>query len=300
LRRSAAREKTKLIILFAILVIAGGVILAALLLRSGEGSRLEPESEQKGRILTTKTDSQEYKSASAKSFLEKKNSDKKELRKKHEEGREREWLVVIDPGHQEKADLSLEPIAPGASRKKVKVTGGVSGVVTGVPEHQLVLYLSIKLEKKLTESGVEVILTRKTSGVNISNKARAEIANQVKADLFIRIHANGSLNSSERGILTLYPAKTTWTSSIYPLSRKAALLVQRELVKTTQAEDKGIKERKDITGFNWSKVPVILVEVGFLTNPEEDRRLNEVAYQAKIVEGLRRGILRYLESAKDL
>jgi N-acetylmuramoyl-L-alanine amidase len=289
------RRKTKFIILSAILVIAGGAALAFLLLRSGEGSRLEQGSWQKGRILTARPNSHKYKSPSTESFLERKSSDnKRELEERHKEGKEQEWLVVIDPGHQEKADLNLEPIAPGASQKKVKVTSGASGVVTGVPEHQLVLHLSIELEKKLVESGVEVILTRRTPVVNISNKARAEMANQAKADLFVRIHANGSLNSSEKGISTLYPAKTKWTSSIYPLSRKAALLVQHELVKATQAENKGIEERKDITGFNWSKVPVILVEVGFLTNPEEDRRLNEVAYQVKIVEGLKRGILRYL------
>jgi N-acetylmuramoyl-L-alanine amidase len=289
-------RRTKLIILLVVLVITGGVIIAVSLLRLDRSSRIEQESWQRGRILTVRPDSQGYKSSSDKSL--RKDNILNEKRGNIEQ--KKLGLVVIDPGHQEKANLEFEPIAPGASQQKAKVAGGASGVISGIPEHQLVLQLSTKLEKRLIESGVEVILTRRTSSVDISNRARAEIANRVKADLFIRIHANGSPNSFEKGIATLYPAKTRWTSSIYLLSQKAALVVQSELIKATRAKNRGITERKDITGFNWSKVPVVLVEVGFLTNPEEDRRLNEAAYQAKIVEGLRKGILRYLKSAKNL
>ena len=56
----------------------------------------------------------------------------------------------------------------------------------------------------------------------------------------------------------------------------------------------GISERGDMTGFNWSDVPVILPEIGFMTNPDEDRSLATAAYQDKIVKGLTRAILRFL------
>jgi N-acetylmuramoyl-L-alanine amidase len=75
---------------------------------------------------------------------------------------------------------------------------------------------------------------------------------------------------------------------------EAASLAQRELIAATGAVDRGINARSDMTGFNWADVPVILPEIGFMTNPDEDRRLATPAYQDKIVQGLTRAILAFL------
>ncbi len=201
--------------------------------------------------------------------------------------------VCIDPGHQARANLNLEPIAPGSSRMKEKCKGGASGVSSGVFEYKITLQIAFKLKNLLERSGIAVVMTRETDDVNISNIERATIANSIGADLFIRIHCDGGSDPSVSGITTFYPAKNQWTESIYLESLRAARLVQRELVKSCNCRNDGIVPRSDFTGFNWSNVPVILTEVGFLTNPEEDRLLNSEEYQWKVAQGIRNGVMRY-------
>lgn len=205
-------------------------------------------------------------------------------------------VVVIDPGHQAQGDSGLEPIGPGSSDRKAKVTDGTSGVATGIAESELVLSVSLKLRDSLTDHGITVLMTRTSENVNISNIERAQIANHAQADLFVRIHADGSDNPSTAGVHVLYPAVVEgWTDDIASASQKAASLAQRELIAATGAIDRGTDARTDMTGFNWSDVPVILPEIGFMTNPSEDRLLATAAYQDKIVKGLTRAILVFLD-----
>lgn len=204
-------------------------------------------------------------------------------------------VVVIDPGHQAKANYETEPIGPGSSTRKAKVSSGTAGVATGIPESQLVLTIGLKLRDSLSAHGIRVVMTRTTQDVNLSNIERAQIANQAKAHLFVRIHADGSDNPATRGIHVLYPASIKgWTDDIASESRRAALLAQEALVAATGAVDRGVDARSDLTGFNWSNVPVILAEVGFMTNPDEDRLLATEDYQDKIVAGLTKAILAFL------
>jgi len=98
-----------------------------------------------------------------------------------------------------------------------------------------------------------------------------------------------------RGTHTLYPALLRgWTDDVYGVSRRAARLVQSEVVRALGFPDRGLQERADFTGFNWADVPVILVEMGFMTNPTEDRLLATTAYQLRAAVGLCRGTLRFL------
>jgi N-acetylmuramoyl-L-alanine amidase len=204
-------------------------------------------------------------------------------------------VVVIDPGHQGKANTSLEPIGPGSDEQKAKVSSGTAGVATGVPESELVLGIALKLRDVLESEGIQVIMTRTTQDVDISNIERAQIANAAGADLFVRIHADGNSNSAVHGIHVLYPASIAgWTDDIAEASKRAASLAQQALIAATGAKDRGIDARDDMTGFNWSDVPVILPEIGFMTNPDEDRLLATAAYQDKIVQALADAILSYL------
>ncbi len=204
-------------------------------------------------------------------------------------------VVVIDPGHQAKGDSNPEPVGPSSSEHKAKVTDGTVGVTTGIPESELVLAVSLKLRAALEAHGIETLMTRESEDFNLSNIQRAQIANQAKADLFIRIHADGSNNPSASGIHVLYPTSIKgWTDDIAAASKKAALLAQRELIAATGAIDRGIDARGDMTGFNWADVPVILPEIGFMTNAAEDRLLATDAYRNKIVAGLVRAILTFL------
>jgi N-acetylmuramoyl-L-alanine amidase len=205
-------------------------------------------------------------------------------------------VVVIDPGHQAKGDHSLEPIGPGSTTKKDKVSDGTAGVTTGVPESRLVLAVSLKLKESLESHGIRVVMTRTSQEVNVSNIERAQIGNRAKADLVVRVHADGSTTSSTTGIHVLYPATIKgWTDDIAKPSAQAAAIMQKRLIAATGAVDRGLDERRDMTGFNWSDVPVVLPEIGFMTNPGEDRLLATAAYQDKIVKGLTQAILEYLE-----
>jgi N-acetylmuramoyl-L-alanine amidase len=206
-------------------------------------------------------------------------------------------VLVVDPGHQASANPDLEPIGPGSKTMKAKVSSGTSGVATGTPESKLVLTIGLKLREALRSLGATVVMTRITQDVDVSNAERAKIANKAGADLFIRLHANGADDSSTKGLFVLYPAPIKgWTDDIATESKRAAQLALRHLIAATGATDLGIHTRSDLTGFNWSDVPVILAELGHMTNPAEDRRLATASYQDKIVQGLVDAILEYLKT----
>jgi N-acetylmuramoyl-L-alanine amidase len=205
-------------------------------------------------------------------------------------------VVVIDPGHDERANRATEPIGPGSATMKIKDGGGTHGVVTGIREPDLTLDVSLRLRELLRQAGLRVVMTRtRTAGVSMGNVARARIANRAGAALFLRVHADGSASSAVRGTHTLSPAlRSGWTDDVYRPSRRAAALVQEELVRTLGFPDRGIQERSDFTGFNWADVPVILVELGFMTNPVEDRQLARAAVRQRAALGLCRGALRFV------
>lgn len=205
-------------------------------------------------------------------------------------------VVVIDPGHDLRANLQTEPIGPGSATRKIKDGGGTSGVVSGLREADLNLRVGLRLRALLERAGVTVVMTRtRTAGSSIGNIARARIANRSDAALFLRIHADGSTDPAARGTHTLYPAlRAGWTDDVYVESKRAAQIVQADLRAALRFPDRGLQERSDFTGFNWADVPVILVEMGFMTNPTEDRLLATAAYQRRAALGLCRGTLRVL------
>lgn len=205
-------------------------------------------------------------------------------------------VVVIDPGHDLRANSQTEPIGPGSSTRKIKDGGGTRGVVSGLTEAEINLAVALRARTLLERAGVRVVMTRtKTSGTSMGNIARARIANRVGAALFLRVHADGSEDPSARGTHTLYSAlRAEWTDDVYAESKRAGGIVQRELVRALGFPDRGLQERSDFTGFNWADVPAILVEMGFMTNRTDDRLLAKAAYQQRAAFGLCRGTLRFL------
>ena len=205
-------------------------------------------------------------------------------------------VVVIDPGHDLRGNSDTEPIGPGSSTQKIKDGGGTSGVDSRLREAELNMRVALRLRPLLERAGVRVVMTRtKTAGTSMGNIARARIANRAGAALFLRIHADGSSDPSARGTHVLYPAlRSGWTDDVYTASRRAATLVQRETRRALGFPDRGLQERTDFTGFNWSDVPVVLVEMGFMTNPTEDRLLATAGYQRRAAVGMCRGTLRFL------
>lgn len=203
-------------------------------------------------------------------------------------------VVCIDPGHQARANTAHEPIGPGASETKMKVTGGAAGAVTKQAEYELVLELSLELKKRLEARGITVVMTRTANDVDISNSQRAKIANDARADLFVRVHADSSTNADISGVSTLYPGGNAWVAPIEVRSLAAAKAVHAAVLASTGAADRGVVKRADLSGFNYATVPSVLVETGFLSNPKEDRLLADPAYRAKVVDGMAAGIVAYL------
>ncbi|QWH19698.1 N-acetylmuramoyl-L-alanine amidase [Bacillus mycoides] len=201
--------------------------------------------------------------------------------------KQEKFLVVIDPGHQQKANLNLEPIGPGATTQKYKVTDGTTGVVTKKRESVLVLEMAFILKEKLEAKGIQVLMTRTSHEVDISNKERATFANDHKANLFLRLHADGSENPNQSGFAVLTPAEgNQYTKEIYAESFQVSQTIVNKMRENHQVKVNGIKFRDDLSGFNWSKVPGVLLELGFMSNPEEDKKLSDPQYVNSLLQSV--------------
>ncbi len=206
-------------------------------------------------------------------------------------------IVCIDAGHQSHADTSKEPIGPGASETKAKVAGGTTGVSTGVPEYQLTLAVALKLQSELAARGYTVIMCRTSNDVNISNSARAQVANNAGAGAFIRIHANGSTSSGASGALTMAPSSSNpYCASIAVQSQSLARNVISSFCAKTGAANKGVSITDTMSGINWCQVPVTIIELGFMTNPAEDAQMENDSYQTLMAQGIADGIDAYFAS----
>ena len=206
-------------------------------------------------------------------------------------------LVVIDAGHQRKGNNEKEPDGPGSSTMKAKVSSGTTGHFTGIPEYELNLIVSQKLEAILLERGYRVIMIRETHDVNISNSERAEVANKAGADAFVRIHANAHDNSDVNGCETLCQTKNNpYNGELYAKSRKLSETILNAICDKCGCKKRSVVETDTMSGINWCKVPVTIVEMGFMTNEKEDRLMATDEYRNKLAEAIADGIDAYFAS----
>ena len=192
--------------------------------------------------------------------------------------------IMLDPGHGGKDK--------GASGKKFH-------------EKTITLALALKVARLLKRSGFTVYLTR-NSDKSIKLKKRPALARLAKADIFISIHANKADKNSVAGIesFCMTPAGTASTyshtpnSKSYPGNKNDAnnialtYWIQRALISRTKTVDRGLKHARFMV-LKESSCPSVLVEVGFLSNAKEEKRLGSEDYQWKIAQGIVEGILRY-------
>ena len=162
-------------------------------------------------------------------------------------GEEKDYkgLIVIDPGHQQYGNSDQEPVGPGASQTKAKVSSGTSGVASGVPEYQLTLEISLKLRDELEERDYKVIMCRDTNEIDISNSERADIANDADADAFVRIHANGCGDPGRSGAMTICQTPgNAYNGHLYEKSRALADCILDAYVLATGINYEYVRERR--------------------------------------------------------
>jgi N-acetylmuramoyl-L-alanine amidase len=218
--------------------------------------------------------------------------------------------IVIDPGH-------------GGTE-----TGAIGP--SGVQEKELTLTIARELEASLeSRLGIRVVLTR-NEDANVPHDARTAIANQNQADLFISVHLNSSLGAGAHGAETYFLSADAsdaraarraeaenaedrstgeaMTSGMDPdlelilwdlaqthhllESQRFAAMIQGELNQTLQLRDRGVKQAP-FRVLNGAAMPAVLVELGFVSNPDEEKKLQDGAYRAELIASLTRAISRY-------
>lgn len=203
-------------------------------------------------------------------------------------------VIVLDPGHSSVVKGGTEPIGPGAGEQKAADSSGTRGSSSGLTEYELNFQIATKLQAELEARGYTVILTRYDNNTGISCSERAAIANNAGADVFLRIHADGSDSSSASGAMAIcITPSNPYIPSMYSESRVLSDSILNEYVAATGFSSRGVWETDTMTGNNWATVPTTLIEMGFMTNPNEDTLMADPSFQDTMVQGLANGIDKY-------
>lgn len=204
-------------------------------------------------------------------------------------------IICLDPGHSSVVASGSEPIGPGSSTMKAKDNSGCVGVASHVPEYKYTLNIAKQLKKKLESKGYAVVMTRTNNKQPRSCSERAKIATKAKADVFLRLHVDSINSSSVTGASSHYPTSHNpyLSKSICKKSKKLSQCVLKAMCKESGAKCRGNCARDDLSGSNWATMPVTLIEVGFMSNPGEDMKLQNKDYQKKLVNGMAKGLDKY-------
>ena len=172
----------------------------------------------------------------------------------------------------------------------------------GISEKSLTLAIQSRVKAKLEAEGYQVVTTR-TSDTYVDLTDRSHAANASESDIFVSIHINASGSSAAQGIETYYyqpyaeyPSRINATyhanSTRLSMSDTLANAIQSSLINATGAQNQGVK-RQTFAVLRETTAPAVLLELGFLSNPQEAARLNTSAYQETLANAIVAGIKRY-------
>lgn len=215
-------------------------------------------------------------------------------------GERADTVIVIDAGHQLHAMSDTEPIGPGATEQKAKVTGGTQGSFTGLAEYELNLRVALALRDQLIQKGYCVVMIRESNEVEISNAERAQLANAMGADVNIRIHANGDADASLKGAMAVCQTpQNPYNAGIYEDCHALSEAVVDAFCAATGISQRNIWETDTMTGTNWAQVPTTILEMGFMTNAEDDAAMAAEDFAASAAAGIVCGIEKYLTAKSE-
>ena len=205
-------------------------------------------------------------------------------------------IIYIDAAKQSVGNSETEQVGPDSVTVKSKASSGAIGVETGQREYELTLSVAVKLKDELESRGYTVVLSRVSSDVSISNAERAEAANRSGADIYIKIQAGTSSDSSVAGIIGMcQTADNPYVNGNYSNSRRLTENIVSHTAEQTSAVNLGIYETDELASINWSTIPTTVISVGFLSNEAEDVQLATDTYRDELAKGIADGIDNYYQ-----
>ena len=230
-----------------------------------------PDSEPKEEVVTEKTEKEEPFSAEGKNLT-----------------------IVLDPGHSSQVPAGTEPIGPKAEEMKVKDTVGVLGKSSSTYEYDLTMNVCKKLRAELEDRGYKVVLTHADTTFPISQSECAAVANENKADAFIRIFANSSDDTTVHGASAVCITKNNpYHPELFSSSFRLSDVILNTFCEKTGAKLERIWMTDAMTGNNWSEVPCTLLRIGYMSNPDEDLQMNMDSYRLEMASAIADGIDRW-------
>ena len=205
-------------------------------------------------------------------------------------------IVAIDASHQENSvDLEEEePIGPDATETAKGFSEGAKGSVSDLTEARLNLSVAEKLKKQLEERGYEVYMTRDNEESDLSEVQRAKNVNASGAQILISLHANDGEDSSENGVSIMAPSYENpyWEDRTDDIKKSNALadIILQSYCEETGLKAKGLYNVDNQILLNWSEIPTVMLEMGFMSNESDDTYMAEEEHQQKMADGIADGI----------
>lgn len=209
------------------------------------------------------------------------------------QGRLKGVTVCIDPGHQRKTEVETVPLGPNFSKKSTTTVGMAQGVVTARREAIVVLEVGLILRNMLLQEGANVVMTREVQDTFVGMLERADIPNEAGADFVLRLHCNSRNDANVQGIQVFCPYQSSYALEVADEDtyREMGFTLLHAMQKTT-GQDKGTcKLNNTYVSNNWSKMPSFLVEMGYMSNREEDLLMANSEYQQLLAQGMVEGIV---------